>query len=172
MEFTPHDDTVFVPIPMGRYRGRVTKMEMVDDDFHPGEQKPRWSFDVGEVTCLDGTARPVTLTAKTSTKASNTSKYGKSLLWKLAEAVGVDPSRAFTEGDIIGRDLVLIVIEEERKDGNGVFSKINNYESLPQNGQANGQQAARPAQQPAQGFQQGNQQGHQLPAADDPSLPF
>ena len=126
MQFAPNTGES-TPVPMGKYRATVSDAQEVEDPFNAGKSRARWKFDLGEVQCLDGQVRPVELTAHTSLSPTNTAKFGKSNLWKLAEACGIDPSQPFDENAIIGRELIVVVIETQRRDGQGIFSKIDGY---------------------------------------------
>lgn len=140
MRFEPSTGD-FSPIPLGKYPATILGFELVDDQFNEGKQRIRWNHDLGDVETLDGEVKHVELSSWTSTTVSNTKTYGPSNLWKLAEAAGLDPSQGVDTDDLIGRQVVLIVIEEPRKDGQGIFSKVTGYQAprpTATNGKANG----------------------------------
>lgn len=173
MRFEPSTSD-FSPVPMGKYPATVAAFEMVEDKFNEGGQRIRWSFDLGEVETLEGEVKPVELTAWTSTKVSNSKSYGPSNLWRLAEAAGLDPSQGVDTDDLIGRKVVLIVIEEPRKDGAGIFSKVEGYQAprAATNGKANGATSKAPAAKRVPHRAPTDETGYDVDDLDDQGLPF
>lgn len=138
INFTSGDG--FPDIPNGRYRIRVIGCEQVDNIYYDPSKadsgnphQARWDLDFGNVRWNDGDTHETTASLFTGLKATKSPRV-TSKLYSFVDACGVDPSRKFTEADLIGKHFVGVVGEVPRKDGGGLTRRIIAFE--PDNARA------------------------------------
>jgi hypothetical protein len=108
------EQTIYEPIPTGKYPAKIASIEEADGQFGP-QLKFEFELPPGE----NGEDR--TLLGWASRKFSNKSKLYK---WTQAAFGGgpIDRAYTFNSGDLLGRPVYLNVVEEEGD--NGPYNKI------------------------------------------------
>jgi hypothetical protein len=122
--------TYYEPIPTGKYPAKIGSIEEAEGQFGP---QLKFSFELPP--SQDGASR--TLLGWCSKKFSQKSKL---FTWTRAALGGakIDRNYTFSSDDILGKRVLLTVIEEEGD--SGIYNKITSV--LPYNGQSKSTQPA------------------------------